>query len=829
MAAKQSAYQDIFATAFQLHVSGFHVIPSGAGDKGKQPLVSWSEYQERAPTDAELENWRDDLRPRLWGIVTNGTVAVLDADGAEARAELEAEIGPPHVVTPRGGGHWYIDTDGHGLPTKAGILPGLDIRGQGGFANIAGSSALGEYCILQLPRADNLIPWGKLPGRILEAGQGRSSTPPQSGEPIREGTRNATLASLAGTLRRRGLSEATIAASLQVINATQCEPPLPEATVARVAASIGRYHPGDSSNAPAFVEHLTDTTNAELLISLYGDRLRYDHRKARWLIWEQHYWLSDATNAVGRCAVEAARTRYKWAVEIEDLELRSRTAKWAVSCENRPRIEACLAVASFLEPIADAGYTWDTDPWLLGCMNGVVDLKIGELRPGRPEDRITMNTGIAFDPDAQCPRWLQYLDEVFGDPELIDWLWRALGYSLSGDTSEQCVFMGYGSGSNGKGTLVGAVRASMGDYAWDAPFSTFELHQRSGIPNDLATLEFRRFVSSSETNDNTRLNEARVKALSGQDPITARFLHREFFSFEPHLKLWLFVNHKPRVTDDSYAFWRRVRLIPFVRQFAGDAVDRNLKGKLRAEAPGILAWLVRGCLEWQQKTLAPMPRSVEAATQAYRAESDVLAGFISDRCVEHPQAAAKAADLYKAYRDWAEAEGIKERDREYLTATAFGRRLGERYDKVRASGGMVYRGITVKGNEVYSFSGSYDGSVGFGGENELLPRTPLRIGENTKTPLNPTLKAGDGQNPTSSEDGAPWAEGSDYDSLPLLGFTTDQVVEIWQAEGSPAIPISQCETMVDLAETLSHAAPPQSHLDAVTSWLRTTLESQRAK
>ncbi len=439
----------------------------------------------------------------------------------------------------------------------------------------------------------------------------------------------------------------------------------------------------------------TDTGNAEYLASLFGQQVRYDHRRKRWLQWRGHRWEPDRDGEISRLAVEAARRRYAGAQEIGDLRLRQRAAAWAIASESRAKIDACISLARDIRPIADDGENWDRGRWLLGAGNGVLDLKTGAMRPGRPEDRITMTTGVDFDANARCPRWEQFLAEVFGDADFVEWLQRALGYSITGDTSEQCVFIGYGVGGNGKGVFNGTLNHVLSDYAYTAPFSTFELYQRAGIPNDLAALESKRFVSSSETNDNTRLNEARIKAISGCDPVTARYLHQEYFTFQPHLKLWLFVNHKPRVVDDSFGFWRRVRLVPFTRQFTGKADDRQLGEKLRSEAPGILAWLVRGCLEWQRRGLDPVPGCVASATRDYQQESDPLSGFVAEHCVDSPGASVQAADIYRAYKEWAEGEGLS--PREVLTATAFGRRMGDRYQKERRGGKVVYHGVVLTG------------------------------------------------------------------------------------------------------------------------------------
>jgi len=446
---------------------------------------------------------------------------------------------------------------------------------------------------------------------------------------------------------------------------------------------------------------LTDAGNAEYFTYIFQDDVRFDHRRGRWLLWSGHHWQPDTFGLIYRLALGAARRRYRAAETIEDLKLRVDVSKWAIQSESTLKIQSCLALARNFEPIADDGAHWDSNTWLLGVGNGVVDLKTGELRPGQRRDNISMSTGIDFDPEAQCPRWQQFLEEVFGDVELIDWLHRALGYSITGETSEQCIFIGYGIGSNGKGVFCTAIHAALGDYAYSAPFSTFELYQRASIPNDLAALEFKRFVNSSETNDNTRLNEARIKAISGCDPITARYLHQEFFTFWPHLKLWLFVNHKPKVADDSFGFWRRVRLIPFTRQFRGDADDKNLRDKLRVEAPGILAWLVRGCQEWRKRGLEPIPACVKAATEEYRTESDPISQFISESCIERSTAIAKAGELYIAYKAWAESQGMT--TKEILTATAFGRRMREKYTKTRKGGTVYYYGIGLPGQLQDSF------------------------------------------------------------------------------------------------------------------------------
>jgi len=235
----------------------------------------------------------------------------------------------------------------------------------------------------------------------------------------------------------------------------------------------------------------------------------------------------------------------------------------------------------------------------------------------------------------------------------------------------------------------------MGDYAANTPFSTLEMSSRNSIPNDLAALYSKRLVTASELNEAVRLNEARMKMLAGQDPVTARFLHGEFFTFVPNAKFWLAVNHKPMVNDDSTGFWRKIRLIPFTQCFEGRA-DRNLKDALRAEYPGILAWMVDGCLEWQRRGLEP-PQSVRAATEQYRAESDPVADFLRERCATGAEFTARAGELYIAYQSWALKQGLKER--EQLSATRFGRLMGQRFPKDSDRDGTFYQGVALRSGE----------------------------------------------------------------------------------------------------------------------------------
>lgn len=523
------------------------------------------------------------------------------------------------------------------------------------------------------------------------------------GAHLTEGGRHDGLLSHAGLLYVDGISAAAFAAALNGINEEICEPPLAHEEVESIVQHFlerreRRAPTGAVLHDPAIVsgygltdEPLTDAGNGEYFARQYGDRVRYDHRRRRWLMWDRHRWSDDADGEIRRLAKLAVRHRLLNTTQIEDLTRRGQAAKFAIQSEHRQRLDALLAQAQTEPPLADAGTHWDRDPLLFATENGILDLRTGLLRDGRPEDSITLYTPVAFDAEAECPRWLRFLDEVFGgDLELVDFIQRAVGYSLTGLTVEQCLFLCYGTGANGKSVFLRVLRMLAGLYAFNAPFSLFEMHSRNAIPNDLAALVNRRLVTSSETNEGTRLNEARVKALTGCDPITARFMRAEFFTFDPVAKYWLAVNHKPTVADDSHGFWRRVRLIPFTQRFTGAADDQSLGDTLQAELPGILAWAVRGALRWLERGL-PEPAAVHAATETYRIESDPLAAFIDERCLVADGASMQASMAFKAYLAWGGEQGMRER--EILTSTKFGARMTERFEKKHSKAGNRYVGI----------------------------------------------------------------------------------------------------------------------------------------
>lgn len=647
---------NVYQTAFKLLTLGFSVIPSGSGDKGKAPLVDWRGFQDN-PADAnQLQNWENQLEPSLWGIVTNGRVAVIDADTPATRAELTAELGEPHVITPRGGAHWYIDSTGHPLKTVVGLLPGVDVRGVGGFVNIAGS----KYQILRLPvPGDTLLPYNTLPKRILAAlDESKPAQKVRQGAPIPETKRNATLTSIAGAMRRKGADQDAIEAALLTINSQQCKPPLPEREVLTIAGSVSRYEPQPDSDQPAYF-NLTDYGNAERLVSLYGHKIRYSPERKAWLLWTGKTWEWDlASIGIAKLAKRTARNIYREAADEPDDDLRKELVKHARATERQVRLDAMIRSAESEPGVAIGMAGLDTNHWLLNVNNGTIDLRTGALKPHDPADLITEILPIDYDPDAVSSEWATFLNRIFNnDSDLIAYVQRGMGYSATGDQSEQVFFFCYGSGWNGKSTLLNAVRLVLGNYATQVPPTAFMVDKtkRGGPDEAIASLKNKRLVCSTELEDGQRLSVSLVKRMTGGEPLWCEHKFEHGYNFQPSHKLWLSGNHEPTITDTTNSIWYRLKKIPFTIEIPEGDRKKGYAEYLASEHNrAILAWLVQGCVDWQQSGSLGEPEVVKQAVAQYRDQEDILHDFLMERCLLKKSENIDQSELYKAYKVWCE-------------------------------------------------------------------------------------------------------------------------------------------------------------------------------
>jgi len=372
-------------------------------------------------------------------------------------------------------------------------------------------------------------------------------------------------------------------------------------------------------------------------------------------------------------AVETARAIFRDAERVADEDEQKKISEWGIRSQSLKRLKAMWTLAK--ADLAVSPEELDTDPMLLNVENGTVDLRTGSLRPHLPEDLITKLAPVEFDVMAEAPTFERFLKQVLVDKELIRFVQRFLGYSLTGSTEERALAVLHGVGKNGKSTLVELFKDLLGDYSTVAHPDTL-MKQRfsdSTAQYQLAELKGARFVGVAETKRRVALEEAVVKQITGSDTISARTPYGKPFSYRPQFKLWLSTNHKPEIPDGSEAIWDRMRLIPFTQRFEdGKGADPKLPAKLREELPGVLAWAVRGCLEWVEGGLGSAA-AVEAATAAYRAETDVIERFFEDVCVFGPGYRVGKKDLFEAYEAWCTENGEGT-----LSQNMFSRVLGER-------------------------------------------------------------------------------------------------------------------------------------------------------
>lgn len=450
---------------------------------------------------------------------------------------------------------------------------------------------------------------------------------------------------------------------------------------------MGQYYTANlkSDTLSYILENDTDLANAKWFIFEHGQDVRYCAEFGKWLKWDGKRWKTTANEEILHLAAQTAERMFNEANAERNKELAQR----ALRLQNVRKMRAMLELVASDPAILISTDKLDADPWLLNCQNGVIDLRTGELRPHDRGLLLTKITNAAYDPDAECPLWEAFLDRIMaGDKEMIAFIQRAVGYSLTGSTSEQVFFLLHGVGKNGKSTLVSTLSALLADYARATPIATFLSKNNDGIRNDIARLRGARLITAQEADGERRLSEALVKQLTGGDTVVARYLHAEYFEFKLQGKIWLSTNHKPEVRDTSEGFWRRIRLIPFSVVIPEAERDKQLGDKLLAELDGILNWAVQGCLKWQQEGLTP-PAAVTEATSEYRKESDILARFIEDKCIVNDQVRVSANELFDTFKTWCDECGEMP-----PTQTRFGRMMAEKgIQKTKVHGKKWYLGI----------------------------------------------------------------------------------------------------------------------------------------
>jgi putative DNA primase/helicase len=431
---------------------------------------------------------------------------------------------------------------------------------------------------------------------------------------------------------------------------------------------------------------LTELGNAERIAHEYGHVIKYVSDMG-WLIWDGKRWKLDTKKEIERITAKVLRSLYKSEDETE--------TKWARMCERRNiRMNS---IKDLMPLVPGEREDFDRHKYLFNAENGIVDLRTGKLLQHDREQKLTKISNVVFDENAKCPTWSVFLEQIFkGDKELVDYMQRLVGYSLTGDISEQSMYFLVGGGSNGKSTFVNTIKKVLGDYGLQTKSDTFIKKKDTGANNDIARLVNSRFVSAVESEEGEKLQESLVKTITGGEPILARFLRQEYFEFIPEFKVFFTTNHKPIIGGVDDGIWRRVKIIPFTLNLKPHERDKKLEEKLSLEMPGILNWAIEGCLKWQQDGLHE-PRVVVDATGNYKEEMDILAPFLGEICyINEPKNESikiEAKELYSVYDNWCFKSGERT-----LGNRSFYRMLETKgFGKMKGIGNKTFlTGITLK-------------------------------------------------------------------------------------------------------------------------------------
>lgn len=391
-----------------------------------------------------------------------------------------------------------------------------------------------------------------------------------------------------------------------------------------------------------------DVYTAKMFLNEFGSDLLYLSEARRWMIWDRGRWKTDDTDFVFQLGLEFAEGLYQ-----PENARTSEAIKHAQRTNSRKGLEAFLSIAGRTKTVSNSSL--DTQPYLLNCRNGTLDLRTGELRDHDREDRITKMVNAEYDPEARSEAFEAFLAGIQPDPEVRAFLQRCIGYSLLGVVRERAFWILYGTGNNGKSIFVNLFDNLLGDYASGTTAASVMANKGSSIPNDIARLKGKRFVIIPETEENERFNAALVKQLSAGDTVTARFLFGEYFDFQFTGKLWIATNHKPMVTDHSKGFWERLKLVPFTVDIPADRLIKSddLMATLMSQSSGILNWAVEGCREYLRLNSLATPPVIQREIDAYRLDQDIFAQFLEENTEQGEYYQAYKTPLYEKFRKFA--------------------------------------------------------------------------------------------------------------------------------------------------------------------------------
>ncbi len=646
-------YHKLLDAALDYAERGWHVLPVGAD---KQPLIAGGVNS--ATKDPEkIAGWPKDLA----GVAIAcgpSDLLVVDIDSPEALERWKAYAGEDWksqtaaIVRTARGAHLYFKG---ARKVPAHLAEDIDLKSSGGYV-IAPPSVHATGHVYTWSSQGVPVPtpvpapvpeWLRvkcIPVSVEWASQSTGAL-----VDLVEGNRNVGITSLAGRFRRAGVSRAELLKILLKRNAA-LKRPLPEKEIREIVASAVRNY--DEEETLAY----TDTDNAKRLLAKYGDRLRFckDQKYgSQWYSWDGWLWRNDIGLYAARALVgEVAADLKMWASQQEELNKRDRNKLYTKigRLGQKAGIEGCLYAAE--GPAVIFSKSFDTHPLLLNVLNGTLNLETGILQPPRKEDLLSKQCSVRYEPDATCPRWEAFLEEVLPDKDLRDFVQMAIGYSLSGKDTEHCFFFLYGTGANGKTTLVETLLWVLGDYAMKASPDLLLPKKQRGATPEVAELIGRRVVVASETGRGQAIPEARIKNMTGGDTQSGRALYQESQKFTASYKIWIFGNHKLAIRGTDEGIWRRVRLIPFTVQIPKEKRNLELPKVLQTEGEGILAWAVRGFQLQQEAGTLPIPEGMQKAIEVYKEEEDIVGDWFHEVAERVEGAKAYTADLKESWSQY---------------------------------------------------------------------------------------------------------------------------------------------------------------------------------
>ena len=438
----------------------------------------------------------------------------------------------------------------------------------------------------------------------------------------------------------------------------------------------------------------TDITNRDYFLKAYGEKIRYCIMWNKFLIWNGTCWEIDKKGRVEEDCVDFVHQMYRGLRVITDRQLQAAFEKHLIKSESFRRIQALVGLLKMSRSIKVSDDELDSDNYLFNVKENTLDLRNGKGLLPDPKHLITKRSKFIYSKDAKCPIWDMFLMQIFNnDYELIHFVQKAMGYSLSGDVSEQCLFILWGTGANGKSTFLNTLQALFGDYACSTGTETF-MKKTSEQSNDLARLKGARLVTTSEAEQGKPLSESLIKQITGEDEITARFLYGEFFSFKPTFKIFMATNHKPKIRGADNGIWRRIKMIPFTVTIPPDQRDKTLGDKLLKENSGILNWLIKGYADWCKEGLKNEPDAIKEANEEYRMDMDSVGTFVAD-CFEI-DASLKwrlhTKILYETYVKWCNKNNERVMSQKWL-----GMRMQEKgFKRMSTNGQRVWLGLVVR-------------------------------------------------------------------------------------------------------------------------------------